>query len=354
MSALRVRAGAALAALAVVLGGVAGVPFARAATTPTPVAPEVTKIRVGPFVLAPAPLGTLPDQNRFAPSVAKPCENCLITAVVPKLVYADGSRADMDTGVMLHHLVVFEPGKPDVTCGRTQGIGALGRRIFASGDERTPITLPSGFGFRVDPGRWTGVMELMNHSEQARTVWFEADITHVPAATPGMKPVTPVWLDVNDCGNSQYSVPAGHSATPWDWHSTLTGRIVAAAGHVHPGGQGVMLDNATTDKRICASRATYGSGMFAGMVTAMSGCSWDSLGVVHKGDDLRLTSLYDTPRSLTGVMGIMVLAVYETDDLNSGSAAPASMRRTPDTAVPTDIADDSGARDPMEMGHSGH
>jgi hypothetical protein len=349
---LRVRSGAALAALAVVLGGIAGVPVARAATTPTPVAaPEVTKVRVGPFVLPPAPLGTLPEQDRFAPSVPQPCSDCFITAIAPKLVYDDGSRADMDTGVMLHHLVIFEPGKPDVTCGRTRGIGALGRRIFASGDERTPITLPSGFGFRVDPGRWTGVVELMNHSSMPKTVWFEADVTHVPASTPGMKPVTPVWLDVNDCSNSQYAVPAGHSATPWTWSSTLNGRIVAAAGHVHPGGQGVTLDNSTTGQRVCASRATYGNGMFAGMVTGMSSCSWDSLGVVHRGDDLRLTSLYDAPRALSGVMGIMLIAVYETDDLGGGTAAPSRMRRTPDTAVPAEIADDSGAHAPMEMGH---
>jgi hypothetical protein len=320
------------------------------------VAPAVTQVRVGPFVLPPAPLGTLPEHNRFVPTVPKPCSDCFITAVVPKLVYADGSRADMDNGVMLHHLVIFEPGKSDVTCGRTHGIGALGRRIFASGDERTPIALPRGFGFRVDPGRWTGVVELMNHSDTAKTVFFEADVTHVPAATPGMKPVTPVWLDVNDCSNSQYSVPAGRSATPWDWQSTLTGRVVAAAGHVHAGGQGVTLDNRTTGQRICSSRAGYGSGMFAGMVTSMSSCSWDSLGVVRNGDDLRITSLYDAPHPLSGVMGIMLIAVYETKDLTSGTPAPAGMRRTPDTPVPADIADDSGARSSMPgMGdHPGH
>jgi hypothetical protein len=90
------------------------------------------------------------------------------------------------------------------------------------------------------------------------------------------------------------------------------------------------------------------------MVTGMSSCSWDSLGVVHRGDDLRLTSLYDAPRALSGVMGIMLIAVYETDDLGGGTTAPPRMRRTPDTTVPAQIADDSGAHQPMDIGHPGH
>jgi hypothetical protein len=356
------RFAATFAALALGVAGLAATaPTAVAAAPAGPAKAEVTTVKVGPFLLPPAPMGTVPNQNRVLPQISKPCSNCYITSVVPHLVYADGSNADMDTGVMLHHLVIVEPGKTDVTCARTEGIGAAGRRIFASGNERTPITLPKGFGFKVDDERWAGIIELMNHSDAAKTVYFTADVTHVPASTPGMKPVTPVWLDVNNCSDSQYSVPAGKSATPWNWMSTITGRIVAAGGHVHAGGQGLTLDNATTKQRICSSRASYGMDMtgmdgmtdsahmdgsnmkaMAGMVTKMSTCSWDRLGVLHKGDDLRLTSFYDAPHSLHGVMGIMLIAVYETDDLKGGTKAPASMRRTPDTKVPADIADDEG------------
>jgi hypothetical protein len=359
---IRGRFGATLAAFALGVAGLAAASPTASAAAPAgaPVQPEVTTVKVGPFVLPPAPLGAAPNQNRVLPQVAKPCSDCFITSVVPHLVYADGSNADMDTGVMLHHLVIFEPGKTDVTCARTEGIGAAGRRIFASGNERTPITLPDGFGFKVGKERWSGLIELMNHSDQPKTVYFTADVTHVPVSTPGMKPVTPVWLDVNNCSDSQYSVPAGKSATPWNWTSSITGRIVAAGGHVHPGGQGVTLDNTTTKQRICSSRASYGmagmdgmamhgmggdmGGMKAmdGMVTKMSTCSWDRLGVLRKGDNLRLTSIYDAPHALHGVMGIMLIAVYETNDLSGGTKAPASMRRTPDTKVPAEIADDEG------------
>src|SRR5262245_38914697 len=100
---MRGRFGATLAALAL---GVAGLSVAAPTAHAAPAAkPELTTVKVGPFVLPPAPLGTVPNQNRIIPTIDKPCSNCFITSVVPDLVYADGSKADMDTGVMLHHLV---------------------------------------------------------------------------------------------------------------------------------------------------------------------------------------------------------------------------------------------------------
>lgn len=330
-------AGTIAAALATVSGAATADPAAPPAevdTAPSRPAETVTTVRVGPFVLPPAPAGTVPHVNRVLPDIPKPCADCYITAIEPRLVNADGSRADMAEGVMLHHLVIAEAGRADVTCGRTDGIGAMGRRLFASGDERTPITLPDGFGFKVTPGQWVGIAELMNHGSVPQIVYFDAVVHHVPASTPGMKPVTPVWLDVNNCLTSEYAVPAGKSATPWSWASTLTGRIVAAGGHVHAGGVGLTLDNATLRQPICGSAATYGSGAFEGMVTSMSTCSWDSLGTLRAGDTLTMTSLYDAAQAMNDVMGIMLLAVYETSDLAGGTTAPAWMRKTPATEVP--------------------
>lgn len=350
---------AALAVSALGVGGTAtaGAPAATAtsAGTPTTTRPgpfsapgKMTTMRLGPFSLAPAPLGTLPHQNRIIPKIQQPCTDCYITGIRPKLVYADGSNADMGTGVMLHHLVIADTTKQDLTCARENGVGAIGRRIFASGDERTPFALPQGYGFKVDPGRWIGVVELMNHSPLPQEVFLEADVWTVPVSTKNMKPVTPVWLDIANCLDSEYSVPAGRSETDWSWVSSITGKIVTAAGHVHAGGVGTILTNASTKKRVCSSEAGYGSpdadgyraDPLANMVTSMSGCSWDKLGTVRKGERLRLTSIYDTPAAMSGVMGIMLIAVHETSDLKSGSTAPKSMRATPDTKVPAGVAAD--------------
>ena len=305
-------------------------------------AETATTVRVGPFVLPPASSPDLPIVNQFRPNVPKPCENCYVTAIEPRLVNAAGERADMSNGVMLHHLLIAEPGRDDATCARTDGLGTMGRRLFASGDERTPVRLPDGFGFKVDPGPWVALMHLMNHSDDQQVVYFEALVHHVPASTPGVKPVTPVWLDMDNCRTSMYSVPPGKSKTTWSWVSTLTGRIVAASGHVHAGGMGLMLDNAATKARICSSRAGYGSGHMEGMVTRMSTCSWDSLGALRAGDELVMTSMYDAHEAMHDVMGIMLIAVYETDDVNGGTPAPAWMRRTPQTHVPHGAGHDHG------------
>lgn len=292
-------------------------------------------LRIGPFPLAPAEAGGAAHINRVGLVPEKPCRDCYITGIVPRLVYADGSNADIDTGPMLHHLVVTDTGRKDPTCERWNGVGLAGQRIFASGNERTPFSLPRGFGLRASNAPFAYVAELMNHSSSAKSVYMEADIYHVPTSKPGMKQVTPVWLDVANCSFSEYSVPAGRSTEKWSWTSTMTGRVVAAGGHVHAGGVGIVMSNKTTRQRMCTSEAAYGSrGAFRGEVTAMSSCIWDQLGAVRDGEQLQLASIYDTPKPLHGVMGIMMIAVYETNDLEGGSTAPSWMRRNPDTATP--------------------
>jgi hypothetical protein len=357
---IRRALGAAVTGAAVLAGGGA-VAAAAAAPVNAPAAAgpalgarpagQKTTWRLGPFLLPPAPLGSA-HLNRPRIELTKPCEDCFITGFVPRLVYADGTHADMRTGVMLHHVGLFDPSRPDPANQRC----SWGGPVFGSGDERSPwFDLPAGYGFKVTPGPWAGFAEMMNHGSVAREVYLEADVFTLPASTPGIKPVTPVMLSVADaCSTMEYSVAAGRTATSMTWTSPLTGRIVWGLGHVHPGGMGVVLSNASTGARICASRAGYGTPQgshpdpLANMVTSMSTCSWDSLGTVRAGERLEVTSLYDAPRPLDGVMGIMTIAVHETSDLKGGTRAPASMRRVPDTKVPPGVGDDAAA------GHSGH
>ena len=45
--------------------------------------------------------------------------------------------------------------------------------------------------------------------------------------------VTPLWLDIDGCGDSEYPIGAGYSDTTADWTSTISGRMIAANGHLH-------------------------------------------------------------------------------------------------------------------------
>ena len=162
---------------------------------------------------------------------------------------------------------------------------------------------------------------------------------------PGVRPLTPVWWDLNNCGNSQVNVPMDYSDTHWDWSSTVAGRVVAIAGHVHDNGISIAAENVTRGTKICTSRAGYQKGsMFApagrgsgvdrfhpadwGHMTrgdhpdatlasyeghiGSVGCTPHSR--LEVGDTIRLHALYNLGNMThgTGQMGILVAYVAQT------------------------------------------
>ncbi|SFB44235.1 hypothetical protein SAMN05216266_111179 [Amycolatopsis marina] len=236
-----------------------------------------------------------------------PCVNCYVTGIQPDLVYEDGSKANYDTGAMLHHAVFFDRSKSDVTCD--SGWPTLaGRRIFASGNERTGRDLPAGNGVRLGFLPLTYVaLELMNMKPEKQKVYFEVTMKHVPAGTPGMRELTPVWLDADNCGLSEHSIPKGESHTRWAWSSSVSGTFRAAGGHLHDGGESITLKNLATKETICTSEAGYGTiPAYQGHIESMSTCAGEDLGSVRKGDTLELHSVYHSHYADDHAMSIMI------------------------------------------------
>jgi hypothetical protein len=284
---------------------------------------KVAEVMYGPFVLPSVDLGGEAHYNRILPAIPAPCVNCMVTAMIPDLVYVDGTSANMNNGPMLHHMVAFDALAEDPTCGRG-GVGFAGHRIFAAGNERTPMLMPDGYAIPLRSPWWVGVFELMNSSLQTQVVWFKLTVRYLPMDDPSVKPVVPVWLDVDNCGDSEFAVPKGRSVTSWKWKSNMTGRIVAAGGHVHDGGIAITLSNATQKARMCTSVAGYGTKpQYLGSVEAMSICPYDRIGSIRTGEVLQLDTYYNQLRPTAGVMGIMIVYVYETTDLDGGRPPPA-------------------------------
>jgi hypothetical protein len=294
-----VRAVVAALGLAVLLAGLAPAQGTQAAAA-------TRVVRYGPFTIpagtATAP-GTLHDQLRLG--VARPCADCHITAFAPDLVYADGTRATMETGPMLHHAVFASLFQRDATCGGT-AVGLAGERFFGSGDERTAIAFPNGYGYRVHANAyWLLLVDLMNHATTSKTVYLQVTYTYRPAAD-SVKQLRPVWLDIDQCGDSRYAIPAGPSDTHWDWNVNVPGRVMAMLGHVH--GHGVAVE-ATNESRgrasICKSVATLDPAD-PHRVLAMSTCQADPPAVLKPGETVRLHSMYQSPHAADDVMGIML------------------------------------------------
>lgn len=302
-----VQRSATLQRSAILLGTVLAMLMASAIfAQPASAATYTRVVRYGPFTI---PAGTATDpgmiHNRLLFAVQRPCLDCYITGFTPDLVYPDGSRATPDTGPMLHHAVFTSQWNRDATCGGTW-LGLAGERFFASGDERTAVTMPYGYGYRVRwYDSWNLLVDLMNHSTSAQTVYLQVTYTYRPSWEPVQR-VRPVWLDIDQCGDSEYSIPAGYSDTHRDWSVNVPGRLVTMIGHVHGHGVAVEATNESTGgASICRSTATLHP-TDPHRVLAMSTCSADPVAYLRAGDVVRLHSEYQSAHAADDVMGIML------------------------------------------------
>ena len=358
--------GTVIVAMAMLAGACGGAPAAAGQAQTT------TSITYGPFTVPAAQGPGQPGQLDNAivrqggcrtldfcldMPVTKPCEDCFITEIVPDLVDAStGETINFASGGMLHHVVAVNWSAPDATCPPSLGPGLINwlglseggnERFFASGNERTVLALPEPYGLRVDRGDdWGLIAHLMNMTDAPRQVGLKFTFTWAPAGS-GLEPVTPVWLDIDNCGDSEVDLPQGYSDTEWDWRSTLAGQFVAMAGHLHDNGISIAAENASRDEGICTSLAGYEEGSpfapvgpgagtdplhpadwwqmtssdhpsatlasYLGHIAGMSGCL-PSAGV-DVGDTIRLHAQYNLGQNAHmqgGQMGIMVAYLHES------------------------------------------
>jgi Stress up-regulated Nod 19 len=293
--------------IAVVVGlAVAMVLVGFGSPQPAQAATSTRVVRYGPFTIpAATDMGPGMVHNKLLFGVARPCVDCYITAFKPDLVYGDGTTANMDSGPMLHHAVLTSQWRPDATCAGSW-LGLAGERFFGSGNERTAIRFPAGYGYRVRYyDSWNLLVDLMNHSTTAKTVYVQVTFTTRPS-WESVKRVRPMWLDIDQCGDSEYSIPAGFSDTHWDWTVNVPGKVVAMFGHLHGHGVAVEARKGTEEdgELICRSEATLDP-MDVHSVLAMSTCTGD-LATITTGQTVRLHSMYQSSHAADDVMGIML------------------------------------------------
>lgn len=91
-------------------------------------------LRYGPYTIPPTSESMgMKEFNEM--SANKPCVDCYITNLRAGLEYPNGTIANSDTGMWLHHAVLYDFGRKDLTCA------SLPYRFFASGNERTPLDM---------------------------------------------------------------------------------------------------------------------------------------------------------------------------------------------------------------------
>lgn len=228
---------------------------------------QTRTIRWGPFNV-PAGDGTHEGggttDNLIQLFASKPCSDCYILGITPNAVWADtGETMNFNNDGMLHHVVLVNSSRNDPTCSRFGFgglVGLLGERIFASGNERTIMQLPAGYGYYVGLlDAWSLIVDLMNHSTVARNAYVEFTFTYVPRHWFGSNPtsVRPVWLDIDNCGDSEVELPINYSDTHKDWTASFGGTLIGAGGHLHEHGISISVQNATTGAYLCTSVAGF-------------------------------------------------------------------------------------------------
>jgi hypothetical protein len=276
------------------------------------------------------PITITPGQNTivYRPTALKPQVPGYITRFRPDLKYTDGRTPRVDV-LHLHHGVWLMNNYP----------------TFAAGEEKTITQFPEGFGYHTSPkDPWMLNYMLHNLVTTPARVYLTWDVDFVPdaaATAAGIKEVKPLWLDT---GNGNYPVWDAHR--DWGTHGRYTfpdqargaelkktgeqnrvtapedATLVAAGGHLHPGGLYVDLKQSRggQTKEIFRSEAKYFEP--AGAVSwdvAMTFTKPDWRIAVKKGDALSVSATYDTSHaSWYEVMGIIDPLWYTTDPSVTG------------------------------------
>ena len=262
--------------------------------------------RIGPFDLAPdGQPGS--ESNSTRSNVAKPSGAFGLKTISFDIVDAAGTPLP-HSAVHLHHVLLMNPARQDMFCSRSE-------RFAGSGSERTPIELPDPYAYMVGSGeRWNALWHIMNMSTTAQEVYIQYKVGYQPGATAqNTRGVTPFFLDVTGCGNSEYDVPGDggpgsvHTNTrswtvPWD------GYHVTAGGHLHGGGIDIVLRNESTGAE-CTMVAHYEHTHPHDAPGSITRCP------VHKrvlaGQEFSVSSHYDNSEPHAAVMGIVLAYAWQ-------------------------------------------
>jgi hypothetical protein len=318
---------------------------------------EHLKFAAGPYKVIPGANLILTQYNK----VPKPSVDGFMIKMTPNLRYAlpNGKccgKVPFTKDLHLHHGVWLSNG----TAGEGEGNGYGFYPFMASGEEKTQVEFPPGYGYPVAAkDHWVLNYMIHNLTDKQYKVYITYEIDFVPATSSlaaTITPAHPIWMDVEDHNvypvfdvkkgtgvNGKFTFP-NMAKDPYGSGAPLNkftvdhaGVLIGTAGHVHPGGLYTELDlshpgaqrsggalpgAAPGSVRLFRSWAHYFDKR--GPVSwdvAMSATNSDWRPEVKPGDVLSISATYDTKiASWYEVMGIMV--VWEAWNNAQGGVNP--------------------------------
>jgi hypothetical protein len=264
--------------------------------------------------------------------VKTPRKTAFITKMSAELVDKRGRKVSL-RDVMLHHVVFLNAGRRRGQ-KKTSCAGRSGQPFYGTGEETQRLLLPRGYGYHVNASdRWRMQAMLMSHRLRFRKVYVRYHVTI--DTSKKLTPVVPYWLRANGCNlQPSYTVPGGGAPgstnfRSFDWKIPISGRIVAAGGHLHGGAHDMWVSQPR-----CGNRFLYNNGPLFGHPNDLvyrvfpvlhepgpvaTGYFMSRTGIpVRAGETLRVNAVYDAEIPHPRVMAIT--HVYVARDRNVTAA----------------------------------
>ena len=226
------------------------------------------KFAFGPIVVKPGENDALLQPI----TIEKPRYDGHITRFKPDLLLAATGKSPLTDHMHLHHATWINGGE-------SYGNGPF----FASGEEKTILPLPHGYGMPVKGhDQWLLLYMVHNDHSDSQVVWLTYDIDFIAQADAeelGLAETKPIWLDVKGGDSEPEGAPASGGNPVFN--------VQKGFGHIDPEtGRQVC----TWPKENCARHDTYGQ------VTPNQGTTKDANGkkVDWKGAD------WEVPADMAG------------------------------------------------------
>jgi plastocyanin len=292
------------------------------------------------FTTGPITVGGYQVKQEVLPNLQEPKLDGHVTRMEADIVDENGEPIPIQR-LMLHHIAFLNLRQTDRTCssyklwdGSTTSF--MPERFFAAGEERQRLVYPPGYGYAsAANNEWALAYMVMNHRSSVDTAYIRYTVT--VDDDPQIKDVHPYWLDVVNCqADPIYNVPGtgerGSTHTrSRDFTIPESGRLIAAGGHLHGGGEHISLTQPDCRNReLGRSVPTWGlpEHPFYNVKPVlhepgpinMTGFGTSTGFPVTAGQRLRINSVYENTRPHVRVMGIMVAFIAPDPSVTDGCA----------------------------------
>jgi hypothetical protein len=217
----------------------------------------------------------------------------------------DKNHKPMVQSAAIHHMELFN-------FDRRQVVYPMVERLLGIGEETDGVKLPKSVGLPLDAGMDLGLSVRWNNQTDTdmQGVTLQLTLGYSPRnLAPRPTIVLPFKVDVNSQpgAGDAFTLPPGGGSRSTLFTVGVSGRLLAAGGHLHDFGKEVRLEDVATGKVLARARARRRPD---GEVTSVSHSLY---GVLRRGPHLiagrqyRLVAVYEgSPNdSIRGAMGLM-------------------------------------------------